>query len=122
MDTVYGSDIMSQPGKTVFCDQTSILQKRWKNYPYDLKKAKELAKEKWPGSGNPSASYLQQSASWYAGESAIVIQQQLKAAGINVELQAMDSPSFFSMCSSSGQAVMHRPNGSGNQWLGFLTG
>ena len=30
-------------------------------------------------------------------EVAIVIQQQLKAAGINVELQAMDSPSFFSM-------------------------
>lgn len=68
MDTVYGSDIMSQPGKTVFCDQNLYFAKEMENYPYDLEKAKELAKESRPGSGN-SEIYLQQSASWYARSS-----------------------------------------------------
>lgn len=95
MDTVYGSDIMSQPGKTVFCDQNLYFAKEMENYPYDLEKAKELAKES--GLDQVTLKYIYNNQRVGMPEVAIVIQQQLKAAGINVELQAMDSPSFFSM-------------------------
>ena len=95
MDTVYGSEVMSKPANTVFCDQNLYYAKEMENYPYDLEKAKELAKES--GLDQVTLKYIYNNQRVGMPEVAIVIQQQLKAAGINVELQAMDSPSFFSM-------------------------
>ena len=60
-----------------------------------VEKAKELAKES--GLDQVTLKYIYNNQRVGMPEVAIVIQQQLKAAGINVELQAMDSPSFFSM-------------------------
>lgn len=94
MDTVYGSEEMSKKGKTVFCDQNKYFVDM-ENYSYDLEKAQELAKKS--GLNKVTLKYIYNNDRVGMPEVAVIIQQQLKAAGIDVELQAMDSSSFFSM-------------------------
>ena len=93
MDTVYGSEQMSEAGKTVFCDQNLYFAKEMENYPYDLEKAKELAKK--TGLDQVTLTYIYNNQRVGMPEVAVVIQQQLKAAGINVELVGSDSGAFF---------------------------
>ena len=63
------------------------------NYPYDLEKAKELAKK--TGLDQVTLTYIYNNQRVGMPEVAVVIQQQLKAAGINVELVGSDSGAFF---------------------------
>lgn len=93
MDTVYGSEQMSQSGKTVFCDQNLYFANQMENYRYDLEKAKELAKK--TGLDQVTLRYIYNNQRVGIPEVAVVIQQQLKKAGIDVELVGSDSGPFF---------------------------
>ena len=94
MDTVYGSEEMSKAATSIFCDQSLYYNTEMSNYEYDLEKAKQMVKDS--GLEGETLTYIYNNQRVGMPEVAIVIQQQLKEVGINVELQAMDSSSFMS--------------------------
>lgn len=93
MDVVYASEKMSLPGQGIFCPADMYYDKDFKNYTHDLEKATSLAKE--TGLDKITLKYIYNNNRVNMAEVAIVVQQQLAKAGIKVDLQGMDSPSFF---------------------------
>ena len=93
MDTVYGSEEMSKAATSIFCDQSLYYNTEMSNYEYDLEKAKQMVKDS--GLEGETLTYIYNNQRVGMPEVAIVIQQQLKAAGINVELVGSDSGAFF---------------------------
>lgn len=94
MEVVYASEDMSLPGQGIFCPEDIYYDKNFENYDYDIEKATKLAKE--TGLDKMTLKYIYNNDRVNMPEVAVVVQQQLGKAGIKVELQGMDSPSFFS--------------------------
>lgn len=93
MQAVYGSDDMAVAAQGVFCKDDIYYDKNFENYDFDLDKATKLAKES--GLDKKTLKYIYNNNRVNMPEIAVVVQQQLKKAGINIKLQGMDSPSFF---------------------------
>lgn len=93
MEVVYASEEMSLPGQGIFCPEDIYYDKDFENYAHDLEKATNLAKE--TGLDKITLKYIYNNDRVNMPEVAVVVQQQLAKAGIKVELQGMDSPSFF---------------------------
>ena len=93
MEVVYGSEEMSLPGQGILCPADMYYDENFENYAYNLEEATKLAKN--TGLDKMTLKYIYNNDRVNMPEVAVVVQQQLAKIGVKVELQGMDSPSFF---------------------------
>ncbi len=92
VDGAYGAS-MGIPANTIFSNQNLFYDESLKGYEQDLDTAKELA-EKSGLSGKTIKLHYNTDRS-YMEETALLIQQQLKAIDVNVEIEGIDANGFF---------------------------
>lgn len=92
VDGAYGSEEMAKAAKTVFCDQ-NFYYKDIDGYKYDGEKAKELVKA--AGLEGKTMKLVYNSSRANMEDCALIIQQQLKAVGINLEITGYETQGFF---------------------------
>lgn len=92
VDGAYGAS-MGSPANTIFSDQNLFYDESLKGYEQDLDTAKELA-EKSGLSGKTIKLHYNTDRS-YMEETALLIQQQLKAIDVNVQIEGIDANGFF---------------------------
>ena len=92
VEGAYGSDDIAVPAKTVFCDQ-NFYYEDIDGYKYDLEEAKKLVKE--AGLEGKTLQLVYNSSRANMEDCALIIQQQLKEVGINVEVTGYETQGFF---------------------------
>ena len=92
VDGAYGSEEIAKVAKTVFCDQ-NFYYKDIDGYKYDGEKAKELVKA--AGLEGKTMKLVYNSSRANMEDCALIIQQQLKAVGINLEITGYETQGFF---------------------------
>lgn len=93
METVYGSEKMAEAATSVFAPQNLYFNDSMENYKQDLEKAKKLAKE--TGLEGQTLKYIYNNQREGMADVALVVQQQLKQIGIDVQVEGLDSPTYF---------------------------
>lgn len=88
----YGSEQMSPAAKTVFCPST-LYYSDVEGYSQDVERAKELLEE--AGVVGETFRLVYNSSRENMENCALMIQQQLKAVGLNVEIQGYETQGFF---------------------------
>ena len=92
VEGAYGSDDIAVPAKTVFCDQ-NFYYEDIDGYKHDLEEAKKLVKE--AGLEGKTLQLVYNSSRANMEDCALIIQQQLKEVGINVEVTGYETQGFF---------------------------
>lgn len=90
---VYGDSEFAVPANSMFSRLSYFYKDKNTNYEQDLDTAKKLAAE--TGLDKTTLVYAYNSSRDGMEETALMIQQQLKEAGIKVELKGMDAAGFF---------------------------
>lgn len=88
----YGSKEISEAAKTVFCE-SNFFYSDIDGYKQDVEKAKELVKE--AGLEGKTLKLVYNSSRPNMEDCALIIQQQLKAVGINLEVNGYETQGFF---------------------------
>lgn len=105
IDGAYGSDQLAQPANSILTPDLSLYDPNCKSYTQDLEKAKELAKSS--GLEGKTLVYVYNADRPNMEAVAVVLQQQLAQIGVNLQIEGLDSstffPRFFAMLYSSGQ-------------------
>lgn len=105
IDGAYGSDELAQPANSILTPDISLYDPNCKSYTQDLEKAKELAKSS--GLEGKTLVYVYNADRPNMEAVAVVLQQQLAQIGVNLQIEGLDSstffPRFFAMLYSSGQ-------------------
>ena len=89
----YGSTELAQNPNSLLTPDMALYNPETEDYVYDLDKAKELAKSS--GLEGMTLTYIYNSDRANMEECAVVLQQQLAQIGVNLQIEAMDSSSFF---------------------------
>lgn len=84
---------MAEPANSIFSNVNLFYDSTVKSYGRDLDKAKQLVEE--TGLGDKTLKLYFNADRVYMKETALVIQQQLKEAGINLEVTPIESSGFF---------------------------
>lgn len=95
IDAAYGSDKLATVANSVLTPDQTFYNKKTPGYSQNLEKAKELAKSS--GLEGKTLKYIYNADRANMEAVATVVQQQLAAIGVNLEVQGMDSPTFFSI-------------------------
>ncbi len=93
IDGAYGSDKLATNPNSIFTPQMSLYNKDTPDYVYDLEKAKELAKSS--GLEGMTLTYIYNADRANMEAVAVVLQQQLAQIGVTLQIEGMDSSSFF---------------------------
>lgn len=105
IDGAYGTDELAQPANSILTPDISLYDPNCKSYTQDLEKAKELAKSS--GLEGKTLVYVYNADRPNMEAVAVVLQQQLAQIGVNLQIEGLDSstffPRFFAMLYSSGQ-------------------
>lgn len=105
IDGAYGSDKLATNPNSLLTPDISLYDSETPDYVYDLEKAKELAKSS--GLEGMTLTYIYNADRPNMEAVAVVLQQQLAQIGVNLQIEAMDSssffPRFFAMMWSTGQ-------------------
>lgn len=105
IDGAYGSDELAQPANSILTPDLSLYDPNCKSYSQDLEKAKELAKSS--GLEGKTLVYVYNADRPNMEAVAVVLQQQLAQIGVNLQIEGLDSstffPRFFAMLYGSGQ-------------------
>ena len=88
----YGTD-MGVAANTIFSNATQYYDDSIKGYEQDLEKAKKLVKE--TGLDGKTLKLVYNQDRLYMKETALIVQQQLKNVGINLEVEGIESNGFF---------------------------
>lgn len=89
---VYG-DSMAVAANTIFSNQNLFHDESIQGYSQDLEKAKELAESS--GLAGKTIKLYYNADRIYMKETALIIQQQLKAIDVNLEVEGVESSAFF---------------------------
>lgn len=92
VEGAYGSNDIAVPAKTVFCDQ-NFYYEDIDGYEQDLETAKELIAS--TGLEGKTLQLVYNSSRSNMEDCALIIQQQLKEVGINVEITGYETQGFF---------------------------
>lgn len=84
---------MAEPANSIFSNVNLFYDSSVKSYERDLEKAKQLVEE--TGLGDKTLKLYFNADRVYMKETALIIQQQLKEAGINLEVTPIESSGFF---------------------------
>lgn len=103
VEGVYGDDTFAIPATSMFSRLSYFYSKENINYEQNLEEAKELVKE--TGLDKGKLVYVYNSSRAGMEETALMVQQQLKEAGITVELQGVDAAGFFQAQSTNDGSV-----------------
>ncbi len=95
IDVAYGSDDLAVPANSVLTPDQIFYNKKAPGYSQNLEKAKELAKSS--GLAGKTLKYIYNADRANMESVATVVQQQLAAIDVNLEVQGLDSPTFFSI-------------------------
>ena len=95
IDAAYGSDKLAVCANSVLTPDQSLYNKKAPGYSQDLEKAKELAQSS--GLAGKTLKYIYNADRANMEAVATVVQQQLAAIDVNLEVQGLDSPTFFSI-------------------------
>lgn len=105
IDGAYGSDKLATNPNSLLTPDISLYDPETPDYVYDLEKAKELAKSS--GLEGMTLTYIYNADRPNMEAVAVVLQQQLAQIGVNLQIEGMDSssffPRFFAMLWSTGQ-------------------
>lgn len=105
IDGAYGSDKLATTANSLLTPDISLYNPDCKGYTFDLEKAKELAKTS--GLEGMTLTYIYNADRPNMEAVAVVLQQQLAQIGVNLQIEGLDSstffPRFFAMTYSSGQ-------------------
>lgn len=105
IDGAYGSDKLASTANSLLTPDISLYNPDCKGYTYDLEKAKEMAKSS--GLEGMTLTYIYNADRPNMEAVAVVLQQQLAQIGVNLQIEGLDSstffPRFFAMTYSSGQ-------------------
>ena len=93
VDIAYGSDVLASPANSVLTPEQSLYNPDCAGYTQNLEEAKKLAESS--GLVGKTLTYIYNADRANMEQIATVIQQQLSAIGVNVEVEGMDSMSFF---------------------------
>lgn len=94
IDFAWGSDELATTANSLLTPDQSLYNKDCEGYKYDLEEAKSLAQSS--GLAGKTLTYIYNSDRANMEAVATVIQQQLAAIDVTVNIQAYDSSSFFS--------------------------
>ena len=95
IDAAYGSDKLATRANSVLTPDQSLYNKKVPGYSQNLKKAKELAKSS--GLAGKTLKYIYNADRANMEAVATVVQQQLAAIDVKLDVQGLDSPTFFSI-------------------------
>lgn len=84
---------MAEPANSIFSNVNLFYDSTVKSYERDLEKAKQLVEE--TGLGDKTLKLYFNADRVYMKETALIIQQQMKEAGINLEVTPIESSGFF---------------------------
>lgn len=105
IDGAYGSDKLATNPNSLLTPDISLYDPETPDYVCDLEKAKELAKSS--GLEGMTLTYIYNADRPNMEAVAVVLQQQLSQIGVNLQIEGMDSssffPRFFAMMWSTGQ-------------------
>lgn len=105
IDGAYGSDKLATNPNSLLTPDISLYDPETPDYVCDLEKAKELAKSS--GLEGMTLTYIYNADRPNMEAVAVVLQQQLSQIGVNLQIEGMDSssffPRFFAMLWSTGQ-------------------
>ncbi|MGM9619724.1 MAG: ABC transporter substrate-binding protein [Oscillospiraceae bacterium] len=93
VDIAYGSDQLAVPANSLLTPEQSLYNPDCAGYTQDLEEAQRLADAS--GLTGQTLTYIYNSDRANMEEIATVIQQQLGAIGVNVNIEGLDSMSFF---------------------------
>ena len=94
VDAAYGSDKLAVPANSVLTPDQSLYNPDAPGYSQDLEKAKALAESS--GLAGKTLTYIYNADRANMEAVATVVQQQLAAIGVNLSVEGLDSPTFFS--------------------------
>ena len=92
VEGAYGSEDIAVPAKTVFCEQ-NFYYEDIDGYEYNIEEAKKLVQSS--GLEGKTLKLVYNSSRANMEDCALVIQQQLKEVGINVEITGYETQGFF---------------------------
>ena len=95
VDAAYGTDELAVPANSVLTPDQLFYNEKAPGYTQDLEKAKELAQSS--GLAGMTLKYIYNADRANMEAVATVVQQQLAAIDVNLEVQGLDSPTFFSI-------------------------
>lgn len=105
IEGAYGTEQLAQPANSILTPDISLYDPNCKSYTQDLEKAKELATSS--GLAGKTLVYVYNADRPNMEAVAVVLQQQLAQIGVNLQIEGLDSstffPRFFAMLYSSGQ-------------------
>ena len=93
VEGVYGDDTFAVPANSMFSRLSYFYMDEYSNYEQDLDEAKKLAEE--AGIVGKKLTYVYNNNRAGMESTALMIQQQLKEIGVEVELNGLDSAGFF---------------------------
>ena len=93
VDIAYGSDMLAVPANSLLTPEQSLYNPDCAGYTRNLEEAKKLADAS--GLTGQTLTYIYNSDRANMEEVATVIQQQLAAIGVNVNIEGLDSMNFF---------------------------
>ena len=93
IDGAYGSDKLATNPNSILTPDISLYDPETPDYVYDLEKAKELAKSS--GLEGMTLTYIYNADRPNMEAVAVVLQQQLSQIGVTLQIEGMDSSSFF---------------------------
>ena len=89
----WGSDKLAEPANSLLTPDQSIYNKDCKGYEYNLEEAKKLAESS--GLAGQTLTYIYNADRANMEAVATVVQQQLAAIGVNVNIESCDTSTFF---------------------------
>lgn len=93
IDAAYGSDELATNPNSILTPEQSLYNPDTPDYVFDLDKAKELAESS--GLSGMTLTYIYNADRPNMEAVAVVLQQQLAQIGVNLQIEGMDSTSFF---------------------------
>lgn len=90
---VYGDDEFAVPANSMFSRMSKFYIDDYVNYEQDIETSEELVEE--TGLNEKKLTYIYNSSRQGMEETALMIQQQLKEVGVEVELKGVDAAGFF---------------------------
>lgn len=93
VDAAYGAEELARTANSLLTPDQSLYNKDCKGYEQNLEEAKALAKSS--GLEGQTLVYIYNNERSNMEEIATVIQQQLQEIGVNVDVQGLDSSTFF---------------------------
>ena len=103
VDTAYGSDELAVPANSVLTPDQHQYSKDAPGYKQDLETAKKLAKSS--GLEGKTLTYIYNADRANMEAVATVVQQQLSQIGVKLNIEGLDSPTFFARFFANGKGT-----------------